>query len=111
MTNYDVNSKYRLYNFMRYRYDWPPELISTYNSLLASCHLPTAAIGCLITPKMLKNGRVPVLYVTLVISLVSVSIEMIDNMWAILIGKTLIGFAQGIAATSTGRMIEEYTPG
>jgi hypothetical protein len=35
---------------------------------------------------------------------------MIDNMWTILLGKTLIGFAQGIAATSTGRMIEEYTP-
>ena len=51
------------------------------------------------------------LYIALVISLVSVSIQMIDNMWAILLGKTLIGFAQGITATTTGRMIEEYTPG
>ena len=78
---------------MRYRYDWPLDKISTYNSIMASCHLPTASLACILTPTLLKFGRIPTLYLALIISIISIGIEMIDNMWAILLGKTLIGFA------------------
>lgn len=110
MVFYDTGSKYRLYNFMRYRYDWPPELVATYDSLLASSHQPTALIACMFTPKLLKSGRLKTMYVSLVISMISVGIQMIDNMWIILLGKTLIGFALGIVITGAGRLIQEYVP-
>jgi Sugar (and other) transporter len=44
------------------------------------------------------------------IAMVSLSIQMIENMWAILLGKTLIGLSFGIISTANGRIIEEFTP-
>ncbi len=90
---------------MRGRYDYPPDLVAAFDSFLASGHLPTSLIASLLTPKLLQRGRLPTLYVTLVIALMSVSIQMIDSMWAILLGKTFIGFSLGILETAAGRMI------
>ena len=48
--------------------------------------------------------------VSTAIATVALSVQMIENMWAIILGKTLIGFSFGIISTANGRVIEEYTP-
>jgi MFS family permease len=95
---------------MKIRFNWPADMVATYNSILGNCHLPPACLASFYTPQLLKHGRIKTMMVSTLIATVALSVQMIENMWAIILGKTLIGFSFGIISTANGRVIEEYTP-
>jgi hypothetical protein len=42
---------------MKVRFDWPDDMVATYNSLIGAAPMITAAIGSIMTGRLLVHGR------------------------------------------------------
>lgn len=87
---------------MRIRFNWADDMVPLYNSIFGQAYLPTAAIGSILTPMLMaKSKRISILLPSIV-AIFGISIHLIENMWAMLLGRVIIGFSNGIMVASTG---------
>ena len=109
-TGYVVSASYRLYTFMRVRFDWPVDMVATYNSIYGQASLPGAALGSFVTGRLLSKGRKLCMIVATLVSIIGILVQLIENMWLIFLGKAITGFSMGMYAAYSGRIFEEFVP-
>jgi len=100
----------RMDTFLKIKYDWPKNLVSTYTSLLTASAIIGLAFGGFTSGRLMTKGRKQCMLIATVVGVVGVGIEMIDNMWAIFIGRLIYGYACGLYSPCIGRYIEEVVP-
>ena len=81
-----------------------------YDGIFGQANLPFAALASIICGRLLKFGRRPILMLTSVFSILGMLIYLIDSIWALIMGKAVMGIAFGMLQLIGGRVIEEYVP-
>lgn len=67
-------------------------------------------IGASIGGKMIRIGRLKVLYIASVIGMIGISLTMVMNIGVMLAGRILYGFATGLTSVAMPRYMEEVMP-
>mmetsp|Transcript_13326 Transcript_13326/g.9404 ORF Transcript_13326/g.9404 Transcript_13326/m.9404 type:complete len:112 (-) Transcript_13326:1155-1490(-) len=80
------------------------------DTIIASVSVLGLAIGSFAGGFMIKNGRRRILILMNIISIIAVSVQLILNFWAFLLGKLLWALAVGVLSTVGPVMVEENVP-
>ena len=67
-------------------------------------------IGATSAGKIIAIGRRRTMFMCCGIGMIGIGITLIENFYAMILGRTIYGFACGIQTVVTPRYIEEYMP-
>lgn len=109
-TTYVVSATYRLYAFMEVNFDWPKDMLATYDSIFGQASLPGGAIGAIITGRLLSRGRRICLLLCTLLAALGIGLQLVEDMWVILLGRVVTGFSAGFLGGAQSRILEEFTP-
>ena len=78
--------------------------------MIASSMIFGMTIGASTAGKLISIGRRSTLLVCCLLGSIGIGITLIPNFYAMIIGRTIWGLANGIQTVATPRYIEEYIP-
>ena len=67
-------------------------------------------IGAITAGKIMQRGRRRLLLFACFVGMIGTGINLILNMWALIIGRIILGISCGFMTVSAPRMLEEYVP-
>mmetsp|Transcript_17562 Transcript_17562/g.12526 ORF Transcript_17562/g.12526 Transcript_17562/m.12526 type:complete len:277 (-) Transcript_17562:580-1410(-) len=91
-------------------YVWTNEESDLYNTLISTIGLIGSAIGSLLGGKILQYSRRRGVVIFDIVAIVGLSLMMIQNVTALLIGRFIYGFGCGVLSTATTVIIGDMVP-
>ena len=72
--------------------------------------MPMTMVGALLAGRILQFSRKKCLLIISLVGFVGISLQLVESIWFIFLGRVIMGLPQGIYMVCSGRIIEEHTP-
>ena len=92
------------------KFGWDGEAKTMYSSFLGSFGVGAMGIGSSVGGKWISRGRVRVLDMAAYLGIFGVSLSLVQEIPAILVGRVFYGFSSGLIAVAWPRYMEEVLP-
>ena len=92
------------------KFGWEGSTATVNESIIGSCSTVTLMISAALSGSLVKYGRRKALILSAFIGIVGTGITIVQNFWAIIIGRLFYGFSVGIIAIAMPRLMEETVP-
>ena len=97
-------------NIIAAKFEWSTEETQFYNSVINVCSVVGMGTGSIAGGLIIPIGRRKTLIIFNLFSMVALGITLIENVWAISVGKLLFGFSAGVISIAAPKMLDETVP-
>jgi MFS family permease len=109
-TGFAISGNNQTSTVIKAKFGWDIEQATFYNTLISSAAIFGVVTGSLLGGKIIQKGRRIAIIIFNFVAAISVSITLILDLRAIIIGRFLFGFCCGVFSVAGPKMLDETVP-